>query len=166
MGSKPDLETRTMHPNSLAAIEPYQWQTGQSGNVNGRKTLGAALKTCLNAMEAMTITEVQAIARDKQRSVTWRAAAKRVLGMMRDGFHNHIPLAGSDFDRCSDRTDGKPIQAVHVTTTTIRPPAVIGVDKAPLVLQCFASIPPAERPALLKQMIELDQPVLEAEPID
>ncbi len=60
--------------------------------------------------------------------MTWRAAAKRVMGMMRDGFHNHIPLAGSDFDRCSDRTDGKPHQSIHVTKTTIRPPSAIKAD--------------------------------------
>lgn len=119
-----------MHANSIAAIGPYQWQPGQSGNVNGRKTLGAALKTCLNAMQEMTIAEVQAIARDKKRSVTWRAAAKRVLGMLRDGWHNHIPVAGSDFDRCSDRTDGRPHQSVHVHRTDEQMPAAIGVDIA------------------------------------
>ena len=159
MTSDPEARKR-----SIAALK--LWKPGQSGNPNGRTTLGATLNECVNAMKGRTRSEVQGIADDDDRSVEWRAAATRVLGMLEPGWHGHIPLGGSDFDRIMDRTVGKPVQAVHVTTTTIRPPAVIGVDKAPLVLQCFASIPPAERPALLKQMMALDPPALEAEPVD
>ena len=163
MTSDPEARKR-----SLAALanSPTTWRPGQSGNPSGTKTAGASYKEHINALAGKERTHIASVARDQHAPAVQRMAAKTLLRALRDGYCKAVPMAANDLDRMADRTDGKPVQAVHVTTTTIRPPAVIGVDKAPLVLQCFASIPPAERPALLKQMIALDPPALEAEPVD
>ena len=109
MSSDPDKRAK-----QLAAIKPHSWQPGQSGNPNGRKTLGACLNECVNSMRGKTYTEVQRIAKDKDEPIERRGAAKRVMGLLKDGYHGHIPLAGNDFDRIMDRTVGKPVQSLLV----------------------------------------------------
>ena len=164
----------TVHPNSLANLTP--WPKGHSGNRNGRPNSGGSLLEHLDELaaedaEGNAVYEVQVlrdITVDQRSSHTRAMAAEWIILGRTPGFHEKSgkPYCAMLIEMLLDRKIGKPAQTIHVTKTTLRPPAVIGVDKAPLVLQCFASIPPSERPALLAQMMALDPPVIDAEPID
>lgn len=161
MTSDPEARER-----SLAALAESRttWQPGQSGNPSGAKTAGTSYKEYLNALAGKDKAYIAVIAKDKHAPAVQRMAAKTLLRGLRDGYCKAVPLAANDLDRISDRTDGKPHQSLHVTKTTIRPPAVIGVDKGPLLLQAYASLPPAQRAVALAQMQAFEAP--ELPPVD
>ncbi len=84
------------------------------------------------------------------------------------GFHEKSgkPYCAMLVEMILDRTVGKPVQAVVVHKTETRPPAAIGADKAPLLVQAYASLPPAERASVLEQMQAMTPAVIDAEPIE
>ena len=114
------------------------------------------------------LEELEAIGVDHRASHTKAMAAQLLVLARTPGFHEKSgkPYCAMLVDMILDRTVGKPVQAIHVHRTETRPPAVIGVDKSALLLQAFASLPPAERPGLLKQMQAAVPPVIDAEPIE
>ena len=125
---------RGTHPNSLANLRPRPWQPGQSGNPAGRARGSVYISECLNALLIVghdgtpkyTKADIERIAEDLQSAPAMVIAARRVLSAMRDGKlprGGADPEPGRDFDRIADRIEGKPAQAVHVTSeesTTIR----------------------------------------------
>ena len=163
MSSDPEARKR-----SLAALERSRttWKPGQSGNPNGRPVAGASYAEHLNLLVGKLEAEVRAIARDKDAPVHQRMAAKTTLRALTEAYHKGIPKAGNDLDRICDRTKGKPHQSLHVHRTETRPPAAIIADKAPLLVQAYASLPPAERARVLEQMQGLIPPVVDAEPAE
>ena len=164
-----------LRANQFANLRPA-YKPGQSGNVNGRPNSAWVLLEYVDELMIevergigkYSMADLRKFAADDRISRPKAIASNLIVLASTPGFHEKSgkPYCAVLVDMILDRKIGKPAQTIHVTKTTLRPPAVIGVDKAPLVLQCFASIPPAERPALLKQMMALDPPVLDAEPVD
>ena len=152
-----------VHPNSIANLSP-PWQPGQSGNPNGRVPIGLSYQEWVNALDThdangvakYTEDELKQIRDDPKQCRAKRAAAADLLDMARTDYDKAIPLRANVIDRICDRTVGKPIQAVHVTKTEIRPLAVIGAEKAVLLDKALASLPPAELARLLARHMPVD----------
>ena len=125
---------RGTHPNSLANLHPRPWQPGQSGNPAGRARGGAYISEWLNALLIVdgdgrpryTKADLERIVADDDAAPAMVIAARRILSAMRDGKlprGGADPEPGRDFDRIADRIEGKPPQAVHLTSeeqTTVR----------------------------------------------
>ncbi len=125
---------RGTHPNSLANLRPRPWQPGQSGNPAGRARGGAYISEWLNALLIVdedgrpryTKADLERIVTDDDAAPAMVIAARRILSAMRDGKlprGGADPEPGRDFDRIADRIEGKPAQAIHVTSeeqTSIR----------------------------------------------
>lgn len=163
-----------LRANQFANLIP--WQTGKSGNVNGRPNSGWVLLEYVDELMIelepgvgrYSLADLKGFCADERTSRPKAIAANLIVLASAPGFHEKSgkPYCAVLVDMILDRRVGKPPQTVHVHRTTTRPPAVIGADKSPLILQCFASLPPAERPALLAQMQALTLPVIDAEPVD
>ena len=144
--------------NSLANLRP-PWHQGQSGNRKGRPNSGGSLIEYVHELmdEAepgvakYTLEELSAIAADHRASHPKAIAAQLILLARTPGFHEKSgkPYCAVLVDMILDRTVGKPIQAVHVTKTSTRPPAEIDVDLAELMGKALASMAPAQRAQLL-----------------
>ncbi|MCH8153447.1 MAG: hypothetical protein IH830_13870 [Planctomycetes bacterium] len=125
---------RGTHPNSLANLRPRPWKPGQSGNPAGRARGGAYISEWLNALLIVdgdgrpryTKADLERIVADDDAAPAMVIAARRILSAMRDGKlprGGADPEPGRDFDRIADRIEGKPPQAVHLTSeeqTTVR----------------------------------------------
>ncbi len=110
------------------------WQPGQSGNPAGRARGGAYISEWLNTLLIVdehgtpnyTQADLKEIVEDDNAAPAKVIAARRILSAMKDGKlprGGADPEPGRDFDRIADRIEGKPPQAVHVTSeesTTIR----------------------------------------------
>ncbi len=110
------------------------WKPGQSGNPAGRARGSVYISECLNALLIVdgddrpryTKADLERIVADDDAAPAMVIAARRILSAMRDGKlprGGADPEPGRDFDRIADRIEGKPPQAVHVTSeesTTIR----------------------------------------------
>ena len=114
------------------------------------------------------LEELEAISADHRVSHTKAMAAQLLFLARTPGFHEKSgkPYCAMLVEMILDRTVGKPVQSVHVHKTTIRPPAVLGAEKAPLMLQAYASLPPAERARVVEQMQAATPAVIDAEPVD
>lgn len=85
-------------------------------NRKGRPSAGIALKEWINAMQGMSSEEYRAILDDPKETGVRKAAARVWLhGSSAEFNASGMPIAGPDFDRIFDRTEGKPTQAVEVT---------------------------------------------------
>ena len=103
------------------------WQPGQSGNPAGRKAYGAYASEWMNTMAAWTETRLRQVIDNRGEEPAAKvAAAQRVLTATGDD-----KASGDDFDRCCDRTTGKPRAQVDVTSNgeTIKSYPIGPMDK-------------------------------------
>ena len=163
---------------SLAALQ--HWKPGQSGNPNGRRSVGISYKAWGNELDS---GDEQGVARydddalrtirdDPKQCRAKRGAAADLLDLPRTDYHKAIPMRANATDRLCDRTDGKPHQTMSIQRTDVRPPSAIGVDvdaalgrmlvSDPAMLgRAMASISPADRAKALAALPEAeptDQP--------
>lgn len=96
--------------NGMVPPVEHRWKPGQSGNPAGRKSYGAFVSEWMNSMAQWSLSQLEAVINDADAPAAKVAAAQRVRRAMLDD-----KLASEDFDRCCDRTTGKPNQ-----TQTIR----------------------------------------------
>ena len=110
------------------------WRPGQSGNPTGRARGGAYISEWLNTLLIVdehgtpnyTQADLKEIVEDDNAAPAKIIAARRILSAMKDGKlprGGADPEPGRDFDRIADRIEGRPTQAVHMTSdeqTTIR----------------------------------------------
>ncbi len=163
------------HTNSLANLRP-PWQAGQSGNRAGRPNTGGSLIEYIHELGSEAepgiakypLEELEAISADHRVSHTKAMAAQLLFLARTPGFHEKSgkPYCAMLVEMILDRTVGKPVQAVVVHKTEIRPPAAIDADMAELVVQWFASVPPAERARVIEQVQGAALPVIDAEPVE
>ena len=113
---------RGTHPNSLANLKPGQFNKGFDPRRGNAPPLGASYIEWMNRLAVekpngkarYDENALKKIAKDPKAAAARRYAAQTMLRAFSDGWHKHLPLAGSDLDRIADRTIGKPVQAVHV----------------------------------------------------
>jgi len=96
------------HPNQ----KKHWWKPGQSGNPAGRKAFGAYVAEWMNVMAQWPLDQLDDVIDDPDQPSAKVAAAQRVKSARQDG-----KLAGDDFDRCCDRTVGRPSGLVEVSGT-------------------------------------------------
>jgi hypothetical protein len=106
-----------VHPNSLANLRPQPWQPGESGNPEGRKTAGAYIREHINSLIARELTDEQLrkIAKDKKESVGKRAAAKRLLAMIKSDSVKDRTQEATAF--VVHESDGNPTQRTESVNT-------------------------------------------------
>jgi hypothetical protein len=109
------------HPGTVSplngAVIPakYLFKPGESGNQRGRKTTGAYIKEYINMFGNKCRTELRAIVKDQTQPVNAIIAARRLLSAASAKLTTSgMPVAGADFDRIMDRTEGKPAQTVNM----------------------------------------------------
>lgn len=88
----------------------HGFKAGRSGNPAGRKPGAVFVGEYLSMMATWTRGELQTVVDDDATPITQRIAARRLLAAD-DADHR---IAGPDFDRVCDRTEGKPHQAIRV----------------------------------------------------
>lgn len=95
----------------------HRFAPGQSGNPAGRPTAGASVREHLNRMAEMSIEDIQAEFASSKTSAAAKIAARTWLDAMSpDRNSSGSPIAGGEFDRICDRTLGKPVQAMDMTS--------------------------------------------------
>ena len=80
-----------------------RFKPGQSGNPAGRTSFGAHVSEWINSMADWSVPQLQGVIDDEDQPSAKVAAAQRVLSARQSG-----EQAAKDFDRCCDRTHGKP----------------------------------------------------------
>ena len=108
-----------IHPNSLRNLEANQWQPGQSGNPEGRRTAGACVAEAMNSLINKPAEYVRQVADgeiEDRATLSWRIAAFRVLDAMKPSKN---ALGATEF--LADRTAGKPTVQAQITVTDNHP---------------------------------------------
>lgn len=98
------------------------WKPGESGNPRGRPGTVKLVSEWLRQMHDWKRSQLQAVCDDDDSPATQVLAARRLLGGMAA---DESPNPGADFDRVTDRTEGKPRQSVQVVSMTIDPASII-----------------------------------------
>lgn len=152
---------RKRNPNSNAALVPYQWKPGQSGNPRGRTTAGAAVGDWLNILcdvhddgrPKYIRADIEAIVDDPNEAPAKVIAARQILHAMdsgekfvRDRSGKLYPAGidvnvGNAFDRVCDRTEGKPVARIHVQHHKAPDPAAMIAE----LRAALADLPPELR---------------------
>ena len=106
---------------SLANLAP-PFRPGESGNPAGRPNAGASVIDWLNVMAEWTRADLRTVVGDDTLPANKLAAARLWLdASSTDRTSAGLPIATSALSELMDRLDGKPRQAVQVTSdTTIR----------------------------------------------
>ncbi len=138
------------HANSLANLRP-PWQPGQSGNRAGRPNTGGSLIEYIHELGSESepgiakypLEELEAIGADHRVSHTKAMAAQLLFLARTPGFHEKSgkPYCAMLVEMILDRTVGKPVQAVVVHKTEIRPPAEIDADVASVMAGFITAYP-------------------------
>lgn len=109
--SKPGPATLEGKARSLANLRP--WKPGESGNAAGRTTYGASVREWLNSFADASRSELQAVIEDVDAPSAKQAAAAQALKASEGD--------GVAFDRCADRTEGRPMQTALIGTVSLDP---------------------------------------------
>ncbi len=113
-----------MHPNSLANLKPHHFKKGHDSRRRiGARSAGATIREWWNTLCEMDDDgyalyddeELRCIADDPKESHPKRLAAKEILQAHEEGLTKFGKRLGADsLDRIMDRTEGKPVQMLHV----------------------------------------------------
>ncbi len=113
-----------MHPNSLANLEPHHFKKGHDSRRRiGARSAGATIREWWNILcetedngyALYDDEELRCIADDPKESHPKRLAAKEILQAHEEGLTKFGKRLGADsLDRIMDRTEGKPVQMLHV----------------------------------------------------
>ncbi len=113
-----------MHPNSLANLKPHHFKKGHDPRRRiGARSAGATIREWWNTLCEMDDDgdalyddeELRHIADDPKESHPKRLAAKEILQAHEEGLTKFGKRLGADsLDRIMDRTEGKPVQMLHV----------------------------------------------------
>ena len=125
---------RKTNPNTLAALEPYKWRPGVSGNPKGTRSGSWSVREHMLQLlqqddegKGHTRADLEAIAENPKSTGAKVIAARRLLNAMSSGKRFVIgkdgvmkegsldPECGRDADRVMDRTDGKAPQRIEVS---------------------------------------------------
>lgn len=87
----------------------HQWKPGQSGNPAGRKSAGASIKEWINVLSEKTAEEVRDVLTDPLAPTAKVMAARMVLSATVEDVRDATV-------KVIEYTDGKPQQAVDITT--------------------------------------------------
>ena len=113
-----------MHANSLANLKPHRFRKGHDPRRRvGARSAGATIREWWNILceededgrALYDDDELRRIADDPKESHPKRFAAKEILQAQEEGLTKFGKRLGSDsLDRIMDRTEGKPVQTLHV----------------------------------------------------
>ncbi len=113
-----------MHPNSLANLKPHHFKKGHDSRRRiGARSAGATIREWWNTLCEMDDDgyalyddeELRCIADDPKESHPKRLAAKEILQAHEEGLTKFGKRLGADsLDRIMDRTEGKPVQMLHI----------------------------------------------------
>ncbi len=113
-----------MHPNSLANLKPHHFKKGHDSRRRiGARSAGATIREWWNTLcetdddgyALYDDEELRRIADDPIESHPKRLAAKEILQAHEEGLTKFGKRLGADsLDRIMDRTEGKPVQMLHV----------------------------------------------------
>jgi len=113
-----------MHPKSLANLKPHHFKKGHDARRRiGARSAGATIREWWNTLCEMDDDgyalyddeELRCIADDPKESHPKRLAAKEILQAHEEGLTKFGKRLGADsLDRIMDRTEGKPVQMLHV----------------------------------------------------
>ena len=120
---------RKTNPNSLAALEPYQWRPGTSGNPSGTRTGSWSVREHMLEMlgTEKTRSDLEVLLQDPNVPIAKHIAARRLVNAASSGRRFVVgkdgvtkpgaldPECGRDADRVLDRVDGKAVQKIEVT---------------------------------------------------
>lgn len=168
-------ERREKRARSMANLRMFA--PGQSGNPAGRKPGGAFVEEALSSLLSVNADgsphyseeEIRAMAMDANTPPAWKAAAHRVLLVIRDPSkfikdrRGNVRYAGADpecgkaFAQIMDRLVGKPVQTVHATHQTIKSPEQIHAEivamlsKSPAMVRLMEQFLSRRSPELIEQ---------------
>ncbi len=121
-----------MHPNSLANLKPHRFRKGHDPSRRiGARSAGATIREWWNILceedddgnALYDDDELRRIADDPKDSHTKRLAAREILQAHEEGLTKFGKRLGSDsLDRIMDRTEGKPVQTLHIEKEEIPTP--------------------------------------------
>ena len=100
---------RGEHPNSQANLPKGQWKSGQCGNPASRKSYGAHTSEWVNSMATWSLPQLDEVIEDTRAESAKVAAAQQVKAARMGN--------GNAFNRCCDRTEGRPRQSLDQTIT-------------------------------------------------
>ena len=101
--------------NGVIPPPEHRWAKGHSGNPAGRPSAGAAVLEWLNVMAEWPLAKIESITKDADAPASKVMAARRLLDACSEyRSTSGMPIAGPDFDRIMDRTEGKPKQSMDV----------------------------------------------------
>ncbi len=116
--------THQMHPKSLANLKPHHFKKGHDPRRRiGARSAGATIREWWNMLcetdddgcALYDDDELRRIADDPTESHPKRLAAKEILQAHEEGLTKFGKRLGADsLDRIMDRTEGKPVQMLHV----------------------------------------------------
>ena len=138
-----------VHRNSLAAIEPYRFRAGQSGNPGGRAKGVVFPAEYLGSLVGMTSDELEVIRDDTGEPASKRMAA----GMILDGLDGSIsPRTRREaVAEVMDRTTGKAQQPHRIQVGQEAQPTMIVLaessEPCEIADQADRALPSLERPA-------------------
>ncbi len=121
-----------MHPNSLANLKPHHFKKGHDSRRRiGARSAGATIREWWNTLcetdddgyALYDDEDLRRIADDPKESHPKRLAAKEILQAHEEGLTKFGKRLGADsLDRIMDRTEGKPVQMLHVQQERIPTP--------------------------------------------
>jgi len=130
--SKPGPATTEGKARALSNLKP--WKAGQSGNPAGRTTYGATVREWINVLGDASRCELQTLIDDEGELSAKVAAARQVLKASEGD--------GVAFDRCADRTDGRPTHSIAVRYEPPNDPAT-ALARLRAELVCGRSVEPS-----------------------
>jgi hypothetical protein len=95
----------------------FQFKPGHPGGPGRPKGAAYTLKEWLNLMAEYSVSDLNAVLTDEAATAAKKAAARTWLdATTRLTTSSGVPIAGAEFDRIMDRTEGRPAQAIDLTS--------------------------------------------------